>query len=205
MPRLFVCVFVTTLIHPAAAWAQSESSSSVEEEQLHRGDDRWDSDLFARGVWRTQFTGTFLSEAWDFNGARESLYGGALAYNYGFAAGWTLGAEAGVLRMQQEQASDVVVSTLSLIIRRRLRHLGPLSLFVEGGPGLSYGNRAVPDGGTRFNFVAQSGVGTTIRVGLRSNVVSGLRWLHLSNNGMRGRRRNPDVQAVGGYLGFAVF
>ena len=38
----------------------------------------------------------------------------------------------------------------------------------------------------------------------RIDLVGGLRWLHVSNNSLHGRDHNPDIQALGLYVGWRV-
>jgi len=69
---------------------------------------------------------------------------------------------------------------------------------------LSYGSGIVPERGTRFNYIAQSSVGISrpLRTGL--SMTAALMWLHLSNNGLANRARNPDIQAVGVRVGVSI-
>jgi len=205
--RIWLCAGVLTCaggVCPSVGFAQPSDGVSddtaAEQDVL-----RERTDVFAPGVRHLELTAAFLSEAWDFNAGREELYGGRLAYGRGFAQGWAHSFEAGVLRVRQERTDDVFLSTLSWILRRRVWQRSRVTAFAEGGPGVSYATRAVPHRGTRFNWLIQGGAGANVQMGVRSYLVSGLRWFHLSNSVIRGRRRNPDIQALGGYVGLAVF
>jgi hypothetical protein len=77
---------------------------------------------------------------------------------------------------------------------------GPTRPFVDVAVGMAQATRAVPPGGTPFNYLAIVGAGVERRVG---GVVVGVtgRWFHASNNGRKGRQRNPDIQSLGVVLG----
>jgi hypothetical protein len=62
----------------------------------------------------------------------------------------------------------------------------------------------VPDRGARFNYLGQSSVGITRPVSARTSLTAALMWLHVSNNGLAGRARNPDIQALGVRVGVSV-
>jgi hypothetical protein len=38
----------------------------------------------------------------------------------------------------------------------------------------------------------------------RTQLLVGLRWVHVSNNGIAGRQRNPDIEALGPQLGLLL-
>jgi hypothetical protein len=44
----------------------------------------------------------------------------------------------------------------------------------------------------------------TRRLTRQAHAVASVRWLHLSNASREGRNRNPDIEAVGGYVGVSV-
>jgi hypothetical protein len=81
---------------------------------------------------------------------------------------------------------------------------GRASVFFEGGGGASYASDEVPNLGTRFNLVSQTGVGVSHPVNTRVEFIGALRWLHVSNNSLDGRLRNPDIQALGLYVGWRL-
>ncbi len=41
-----------------------------------------------------------------------------------------------------------------------------------------------------------------LRPGL--HLLVGLRWIHVSNNGLAGSSRNPDIEAIGPQVGFSI-
>lgn len=159
---------------------------------------------FADGAWNVQLLAGFFLEAWNKNLSSEELYGA------GFGVGWylrrrsSLNLEAAVLRVGQTLTDDALVSSVSGIVRWQPYQDEKLSLFLEAGPGVSYASTVVPFRGTRFNFLMQAGGGGTYKLSDRAHLLAGLRWVHLSNNSLAGRDRNPDIQAVGGYAGLLL-
>lgn len=82
---------------------------------------------------------------------------------------------------------------------------GPIvDVFVEVGAGVSWSDTRVPVRGTTFNYLAETGVGIARRIGRQTHAVAGLRGIHVSNGGRAGLGRNPDIEALGGYVGLAV-
>lgn len=148
-----------------------------------------------------QLTGVMLSESWDKNGSSETLGGGMMTVVRPFRGGWMGAVEATFMRVVQDGSRDPYVSGFSVLIRRRVYETRSAAVFVEIGPGISYANRPAPLGGTRMNYLFQSGAGALIRIGPGAYLVPGVRYLHLSNNSLAGRGRNPDIQALGGYVG----
>ena len=154
--------------------------------------------------WHLELTGEFFLEAWDLNLYKEQLIGGAITLSRQMTPNWTLGVETSLLRVNQEPIGDVFLPALSLMLRWSAFRVGETSVFLEGGGGASYASDEVPNRGTRFNLIFQSGVGLARPLSSRIALVGGLRWLHVSNNGLDGRDHNPDIQALGLYFGWRV-
>ena len=198
-------VFMVALV-PSAATAQDAEDPSTSGDGAGRSEQLGQStnSQFGRDTWNVELAGQFLVEAWDLNHSKESLVGGTAALGYALADDWAVNAEVSFLRVGQDTSYDVLLPAVSGIVRWRAHQSGPVSVFVEGGPGISYATDEVPETGTRFNFVAQLGGGMAYRIASSFSLVGGLRWLHLSNNSLNGRRSNPDIQALGMYLGWIV-
>lgn len=154
--------------------------------------------------WHLDLTGGFFMEAWDLNLYKEQLLGGAISVSRRVTPKWTVGVETGLLHVNQEPIGDVFLPTLSVLLRWTAFRVGETSVFVEASGGASYASDEVPNRGTRFNLVSQTGVGIARPLSSRIAVVGGLRWLHLSNNSLDGRDHNPDIQALGLYVGWRV-
>lgn len=148
-----------------------------------------------------QLAGVLMSESWDKNESPETLGGGSMTLARPFRRAWMGMLEASFLRVADDRRPDPFLSGFTILLRRRVHETRRASTFVEAGPGISYASRPTPAGGTRMNYLFQAGLGTLIRMAPAGYLVAGARYLHLSNNSLAGRDRNPDIQAVGGYLG----
>ena len=199
-------VLIATALYPSALAAQpvedvtttvQDPIPPIELGQAPRG-------IFTSHAWHLEFTGQFLTEAWDFNIFREQIVGATVGLGYSFTQNLALNGELSFLRVMDETGYDVLLPALSGVVRWRAHRAGPMTVFIEAGPGVSYATDEIPKRGTRLNFVWQTGVGATYRLGSKINLVGGLRWLHLSNNSLGGRDKNPDIQAIGLYLGWFV-
>jgi hypothetical protein len=67
--------------------------------------------------------------------------------------------------------------------------------------GVSQATRAVPGGGTHFNFIEEAGVGGTYRLDDGVHLIAGVRYWHLSNAQIHGEDKNPALNGVGAYVG----
>jgi hypothetical protein len=161
-------------------------------------------DPFEKSALGVEFGLGLLGEAWNLNERREWLADGSLVIWWAFANGAALVIEFHAIRVFQRSSRNAFVNGLTPILRWRLRHAEPWSVFVEFGPGISWSDTVVPPRGTRFNYLIQAGTGLTRRLGRQMHAVVGLRWLHVSNNSREGRDRNPDIEALGGYAGLSV-
>lgn len=148
-----------------------------------------------------QLAGTVLVEAWDKNGSSETLGGGTMTLGRALRRHSMAMLEATFLRVSEDGLPDPYLSGLSILLRRRVHQTGPALVFIEGGPGISFATAPTPAGGTRLNYLLQAGLGAMVRIAPGAHLVAGARYLHVSNNSLAGRTRNPDIQALGGYLG----
>ena len=151
-----------------------------------------------------QFAGIALAESWDKNGSSETLLGGTMSLTGPLRGRWGGAIETIFLRVAEEEFPDPYLAGVTLLLRRELFRAGRSAVFVEAGPGISYASRIAPPGGTRMNYLAQAGAGALIRIGPGAYFVPGIRYLHISNNSLAGRGRNPDIQAIGVYIGTMV-
>ena len=141
------------------------------------------------------------------SGPNASFYGGGIGLNYELSDRFVARAEA--IGLSANQAfDDAAGGGFSLLGRWRFHRGEKLSLYLEGGAGILQTSVSVPDGpaafeedGTHFNFTPQAGIGATYRLGKRTALTGGFRYLHISNASMSGRDENPGLDTVGGYLG----
>ena len=62
----------------------------------------------------------------------------------------------------------------------------------------------IPPAGTDFNFFFKTGVGATVQLWDKTDLIAGVRYLHISNAHLEGPQRNPSLNAVEGYVGLLV-
>jgi hypothetical protein len=158
-------------------------------------------DPFASHAIGIELAGALFVESWNLNRRRETLQGALFGFTWAPMERLALVAEISGTRVAQAGPRDAFLIGISPLARWRVLDRPRWSWFVEAGPGASWSDTVVPPGGTRFNFLLQAGAGALVRAGDRSRVLLGFRWFHLSNNGRQGRDRNPDIQALGGYVG----
>jgi hypothetical protein len=167
------------------------------------GDPPRQPDPFARGAWHFETAAIAALEAWNYNISHEELYG----LDQGVTYGWRDGL---AIRMQQrliyvsQRAQDAVVLGVTIGVRTRVIERGRWSAFVQGDVGISHTALATPPRGTRFNYLAIGGGGAMVRVHPRVHLVSTLQLIHISNNGIKGASRNPDIEAIGPSLGLLI-
>jgi hypothetical protein len=122
---------------------------------------------------------------------------------YGFGKGVTVKIGWPLYRVWQ-RGIDGYLFGMNLGVRSRIIRKGRWSLFWEGEVGISESDTRVPPGGTRFNYLALGSAGVTVRVRRSLHAIAGVRWIHVSNNGLAGRSRNPDIEAVGPMFGMLM-
>jgi hypothetical protein len=157
-------------------------------------------DPFARHRWHFELDARAAIEAWNYNISHEELYGLGQTLTYGLRDGL-------VLRMGQrfvyvsQRGQDGVLLGLTIGVRGRLFARGRVSAFLQGDVGVSYSAIAAPPRGTRFNYLAIGGPGLMVRLSDRAHLFTTLEVAHVSNNGVKGSARNPDIEAVGPSIG----
>jgi hypothetical protein len=122
---------------------------------------------------------------------------------YGVGKGVVLKAGS-VLYHVWQRGTDGYLFGATLGVRSRAYRRPRWSAFWEFDVGVSESDTFVPPRGTRFNYVALGGAGVTIRLRPGIDALAALRWVHVSNNSLAGRNRNPDIEAVGPTLGVIV-
>jgi Lipid A 3-O-deacylase (PagL) len=161
-------------------------------------------DLFDRNALAIEFGGALSVEAWNLNGRREHVAELSGAVSWAFAPGVALHVELRAIRVFQNPSRNALVTGLAPLLRWRMFDGEASDLFVEVGPGASWSDTRVPPRGTTFNYLFAGGFGLSHRVARQTHAVVSFRWLHLSNNGLEGPSRNPDIEALGGYGGVSV-
>ena len=160
-------------------------------------------DPFATRGWHLELGGHWAPETWNYNRSREVIEGLRAGVTYGVGNGITLLA-AGPLYHVSQRGVDGYLLGATFGVRGRVLRRRRLAAYLEFEVGVSESDTFVPPGGTRFNYLALGGAGTTIRLGHGIHLVAGLKWTHVSNNSLAGRSRNPDIEAVGPYTSLLI-
>ena len=178
-------------IAAAPAFAQDTQSLSRED------------DAFARGRWRAEFALQAAIEAWNYNPSHEELYGLTQGVTYGIRNGLVWIARQRLFYVSQRR-NDSRVLALTTGLRGRVYRRGAASFFLQFDLGISDAAVAAPPGGTRFNYLAAGGGGVAMQLNRRLQAVAALEVIHLSNAGIAGPDRNPDIEAIGPSLGLTI-
>ncbi len=161
-------------------------------------------DPFEKGSAGIELGMGLLGETWNLNNRREWLADGMLSMWWSFVNHATLVIEFHATRVFQEPSRDAFVTGILPVLRVRVAESTVGNVFAELGVGASWSDTAVPERGTRFNYLATAGLGVSRAIGRQTSLTTGFRWFHLSNNGREGRDRNPDIQALGGYAALTL-
>ena len=160
-------------------------------------------DPFAARAWHFETEALASVEVWNYNISHEELYGLSQGVSYGLKNGLMLRANQRFAYVSQ-RADDAVLLGLTIGVRGRVYHRGRFSAFFQGDLGISHTAIATPPRGTRFNYLALGGAGALIGLRPRVHLVTTLQLIHISNAGLKGPSRNPDIEALGPSIGLLV-
>ena len=160
-------------------------------------------DAFEKGRWHAEFVLQSGLEAWNYNRSHEEVYGLVQGVTYGIRDGLVVTARQRLYYVSQ-RANDSRVLGLSAGLRGRVYRRGRATAFLQVDFGFSDAAVAAPPGGTRFNYVALGGGGFTWRLNRRLTAIATLELIHISNAGIAGPDRNPDIEAVGPSIGLLI-
>jgi hypothetical protein len=160
-------------------------------------------DAFAKGRWRAEFFAQAALEAWNYNPSHEELYGLVQGITYGLRDGLVLMARQRLYYISQRR-NDSRLLGLTSGLRGRVYRRGRTTAFLQFDVGISDAAVALPPGGTRFNYLAIGGAGFMVRLNRRVQAVATLEVIHISNAGLAGHDRNPDIEAIGPSLGVSI-
>ena len=161
------------------------------------------ADLFARRGWHLELGIHGALEAWNYNISHEELAGFVPGLTYGLRDGLQLTASWPMYFVSQRGVDAYLVGA-TFGVRGRVYRREQWAVFVELKVGVSDADTYVPPRGTRFNYLAQGGGGVTFRLRPGVHGLAGVEWIHLSNGGLAGRDRNPDVEAIGPRVGVLI-
>ena len=139
------------------------------------------------------------TETWNYNVSHENMSGLVPGFTYGLGKNIVLLAHVPLYYVDQ-RGPDAALLAVTCGVRNRFLKWGVWGAYWEVEVGISKSDAFTPPGGTRFNYIAQGGAGLTRRVAANTHLLAGLKWIHLSNNGLAGRSRNPDIEAVGPHV-----
>lgn len=160
-------------------------------------------DAFAKGRWRAEFFAQAALEAWNYNPSHEELYGLVQGVTYGLRDGLVLMARQRLYYISQRR-NDSRLLGLTTGLRGRVFRRGRATGFLQFDVGVSDAAVALPPGGTRFNYLAIGGGGVMFRINGRLQAVTSLEVIHISNAGLAGHDRNPDIEAIGPSFGLSI-
>ena len=158
---------------------------------------------FADGKWRVEFFAQAALEAWNYNPSHEELYGLVQGVTYGLRDGLVLLVRQRLHYISQRR-NDSRLLGLSSGLRGRVYRRGRTAVFLQFDVGVSDAAVALPPGGTRFNYLAIGGGGVTFRINGRLEAIGALDVIHISNAGIAGNDRNPDIEAIGPSVGISI-
>ena len=162
-----------------------------------------DGDAFSKGRWRVEFLVQAALEAWNYNPSHEELYGLTQGVTYGLRDGLVLVARQRLFYVSQRR-NDSRLLGLTGGLRGRIYRRGRASTFLQFDVGVSDAAVALPPGGTRFNYLAIGGVGMTVQLNHHIHAIGAMEVIHISNAGIAGHDRNPDIEAIGPTLGLTI-
>lgn len=142
-------------------------------------------------------------EAWNYNISHEELGAIATGMTYGLRDGVVITAAWPIYHVSQRGVDGYLMGA-TVGVRGRVYQRPRLSIFLEAEIGVSEADTNVPPRGTRFNYLALGGVGATIRLRPALHLLASIKLVHLSNGGVAGRDRNPDIEAIGPSFGILV-
>lgn len=160
-------------------------------------------DPFDKDASTIEVSSAVQQEAWNKNLATDTLFGGSVLRGRTWKQNLQATLEFTALRVVQDRAADSFFVGFTWGARVRVAEIHRYSCFTEISVGVSGASAPTPRRGSWFNYVAQAGVGLSRPLTRRTHVVGGFRWLHLSNAGTFGDDRNPDIEALGGFIGLS--
>jgi hypothetical protein len=181
---------VFLVLQAADAHAQGTASSPVD-------------DPFAKGRWRAEFLAQAALEAWNYNPSHEELYGLTQGITYGLHNGLVLMVRQRLFYISQRR-NDSRLLGLTSGLRGRVYRRGRVSGFLQFDLGITDAAVALPPGGTRFNYIGIGGGGVMVQINRRVQAIAALEVIHVSNAGIAGPDRNPDIEAIGPTVGVSI-
>ena len=157
-------------------------------------------DPFERGSWHFQLASHAAFELWNYNGNQEEIYAFVPGVSYGVSDGIAAFVTFPGAYVDQ-RGVDAAFQGVTFGLRSRVYRFGRTTVFLDFDVGVSYADTFTPPRGTRFNYLALGTIGVIRPIRRDLYLMAGARLIHLSNNGLAGRDRNPDIEALGPQIG----
>jgi hypothetical protein len=152
---------------------------------------------FRLGTWAVEVDASYIT---PIRFSRDKFYEASVLASYYFGDDVSIGAELQGYYVDQPE-KDAAILGGGPYLRWHFYEAERFSLFVDAGVGASIADRAVPAGGTHFNWTGKGGVGATVELRERVHLVGGARFFHISNGNLHGRDQNPSQDGIQGYVG----
>lgn len=138
-------------------------------------------------------------------------------YADNFSSDWMAGAQLGIswffiddmsldLQLEQwgisQEGGNAYAIGPALLFRWHFLPRETWSLYTDFGCGFFYATEAVPSDGSRFNFTPRLGLGASFALNDRARILTGVRWLHISNANTS--TPNPGRDSVELYAGLSL-
>jgi len=98
--------------------------------------------------------------------------------------------------------SDAGGVDFNLLLRWHVFDFETWTIYADGGAGMIFTFNDVPADGSSANFTPQLGVGFSFEVTREVQLLTGVRWHHISNANVY--RTNPGRDSIFGYVGISV-
>jgi hypothetical protein len=161
------------------------------------GPDGGAGDEFTRGTWDLELSSAYIQ---PIRFSRDKFYGVNVGGGYYLLDRFALNAEVSGYRVDQPDNQANLIAG-DLLLRWHFVQWERLTLFVDGGGGVSMADPEIPEFGTHFNFIGKGGLGATWRLSEKMDLIGGGRYFHLSNGNIHGRIENPSFDGVQFYAG----
>jgi len=152
---------------------------------------------FTKGTWDLEITGSYTT---PIRFSDDKFTNGTVGVGYYLVDNLSLTAEVQGYYADQPD-KDAVLAGLGGLVRWHMFTFDRFSLFLDGGGGVTYASREVPEFGTHFNFTGKAGLGMTFQIRRGLDLVGGARYFHLSNGNIHGRDQNPSYDGIQFYGG----